>query len=104
MKDTTLTIRLPAGLRRRIEQHARAEGRSLSQATERLIEAGLDVADAPRAVVAEARASWSSGPGALAGCMADALVPTLDDFRDVRREMSSSLDERTREPSPRARR
>ena len=87
MKDATLTIRLPAATRRRIEKLARAEGRSLSQQVERLIEAGFAQVEG-RAGEGQAR-PW--GPRSLAGFLADSRVPTLAEMREVRRELSASL-------------
>ncbi|MFI5119203.1 MAG: hypothetical protein ACHQM4_02265 [Thermoanaerobaculia bacterium] len=87
MKDAVLTVRLPRRTRHRIEQAARREGRSLSQQVERLVEAGLAVAN--------------EGPlrpptRVLADVLHGAIVPDLSEFRAVRRELSRSLETRAR--------
>jgi len=92
VKDATLTIRLPAATRRRIEELARAEGRSLSQQVERLIEAGFAQLDGS---VGEGRPQpW--GPRSLAGFLADSRVPTMAEMREVRRELADALSGRGR--------
>lgn len=96
MKDSSLTLRLPTATRRRIEQFAMRESRSLSQATQRLIELGLAAAQGGSQVVAEPGMPWSTAPPVLAGALAGGLVPTLDDFRAARQALSASLDKRTR--------
>ncbi len=82
-----MTVRLQSALRRRIERVARKEGRSLSAQIERLVEAGLE---APTGATLVARR-----PKTLSGLFAGSLVPTLEDFRDVRVAMSQSLGRRT---------
>lgn len=85
-KDAVITVRVSRASRRRIEEAARREGRSLSQLVERLIDKGLGPG-AP-AVLAQ------SSPGSkrsLAGLLGAGRVPTLADFRQVRSELSSSL-------------
>jgi predicted transcriptional regulator len=119
MKDAVLTIRLPSTTRRRIEELARRERRSLSQQVEQLIELGFaaraTAREPARATASEpARATARRADGAdrvaeaavprgapLAGCLAGGGVPTLDDFREARAELSRSLARRTR---PRAQR
>lgn len=86
MKNATLTIRLPSATRRRIEELARAEGRSLSQQVERLIEAGFRFEEG---AVAESSRPWGVRP--LGGVLAGTRVPTLADLREVRAELSRSL-------------
>jgi hypothetical protein len=90
MKDAMLTIRLPAQTRRRIEQLARRESRSLSQAAQTLIELGLAAALADR-VSEPGPTTDSFSPPGLAGSLVGGLVPTLDDFRSVRQELSASM-------------
>ena len=85
MKDAILTIRLPAATRRRIEALARAEDRSLSQQVERLIELGF----AATTMTAESRAEY--GPRSLAGVLHAEEAGTLEDWREIRRELSESL-------------
>ena len=100
MKDTMLTIRLPAATRRRIEQHAKRESRSLSQVAEQLIERGLAAGLGGAHVTGEARQGWDpSGAVPLAGSLAGGLVPTLDDFRAARGAISAALNRRSR-PEP----
>lgn len=89
MKDAVITVRLPRASRRRIEQAAREEGRSLSQQVERLIERGL--------AAGALRARGASGPSpkrVLAGVLRAGRVPTLTDFRQARSRLSSSLGRR----------
>lgn len=89
MKDAVITVRLPRASRRRIEQAAREEGRSLSQQVERLIERGL--------AAGEPQPQVGSGPPrkrALAGVLRAGRVPTLADFRQARSQLSSSLGRR----------
>lgn len=91
MKDAVLSIRLPSRTRAAVERFAEREGRSLSQAAERLIEMGLAGA------VAERAAPYApAAPPPLAGSLAGGLVPTLDDFRDVRAALSASMGGRAR--------
>ena len=87
MKNAVLTVRLPAATRRRVEDRARREGRSLSQLVERLIEAGL----APRPPDRAAPRARS-----LAGALRGGRVPTLADFQAIRGLVSRALDRRTR--------
>jgi hypothetical protein len=96
MKDAVLTVRLPRATRRKIEEMAKREGRSMSQQVEQLILRGMDEG------AAGAR-SRSLGPRSLAGALAQAVVPDLDDFRALRRELSSSLNERSRRGTDRGR-
>jgi len=87
MKDAVLTIRLPVATRKRIETLARREGRSLSQQAERLLERGLEVGQAgARQTLLNHR-----GMRPLAGVLAGGRVPTLEDCRQVRAVLSSSL-------------
>jgi predicted DNA-binding protein len=83
MKDAVLTIRLPLSLRRRIEKLARAEGRSLSQQVGRLIERGMSL-QAQNAAAARLRTRDLSG-------IFRAERVALEDFRKVRKLLSSSL-------------
>ena len=86
MKDAVLTIRMPSRLRKRVEDLALREGRSLSQQAERLIEQGMG-AEADRAGAARRR-----GPLSLSGLFPGGRVPTLADFRVVRGLISKSLE------------
>jgi hypothetical protein len=84
MKDAVITVRLPRATRQRIEELARREGRSLSQQVERLIVGALD-----------AGLAWGNGPlgtpRSLAGVLRGGRVPTMADFKGVRRSLSRSL-------------
>ncbi len=88
MKDAVLTVRLAIVTRRRLEAHARKEGRSLSAQVERFIEQGM--------------AHGGRGPArqrglrTLAGALAGGAVPSLADFREVRKLLSASMLRRTR--------
>ncbi len=97
MKDAVLTIRVPSDLRKRLEDLARREGRSLSQQAGRLIELGVG------GPVAGARAPRGSERRALSGIFQGARVPTLADFRKARSLISRSLAARsgTRANTPR---
>ena len=83
MKDVVLTIRVAAVTRRRLETLARREGRSLSAQAGRMIEQGLGRGGAA--------ASRPRGVRVLAGALWGGIVPTLADFREVRRAMSTAL-------------
>jgi len=103
MKDAVLTIRLAAATRRSLEAYAKHEARSLSQAAELLLQLGLQAARSGEARTSESKAGWKEPearwntlPPPLAGSLAGGLVPTLEDFRAVRAEISGSLDRRTR--------
>lgn len=90
MKDATLTVRMPSTLRRRIEDLARREGRSLSQQVGRLIEQGIE-APAGLSKAAQRREARS-----LSGLFAGGRVPTFSDFRRARALVSASLSRRGR--------
>jgi predicted transcriptional regulator len=90
-KDAVITVRVPRPTRRRLETLARREGRSLSQQIERLIEGGLERADADVAPVAT---------GSTAGLLASEPVPAYGDFRAVRTLLSESLVRRARRRGP----
>jgi hypothetical protein len=82
-KEATITVRVPRPTRRRLEELAEREGRSLSQQVERLIEGGLERAENP---VAE--------PGRaprLAGLLTGEPVAEYGAFRAVRTVLSASL-------------
>lgn len=89
MKDAVITVRLPRGTRKRIEELARREGRSLSQQVERLIERAM--------ARPEAAETARHGVRPLAGILRGGLVPTLADFRAVRSALSTSLGRRSRD-------
>jgi predicted transcriptional regulator len=89
MKDAVLTIRLSSNLRRRIETLARAEGRSLSQQAGRLIERGMS----PKADTSDSARLRARD---LSGIFRGERGLTLEDFREVRKLLSSSLNRRTR--------
>ena len=92
--------------RRLIERFAAREGRSLSQASERLIEFGLATLASDVSLVREAlpvptppapaKATAPAAGPALAGSLRGGLVPSLDDFRSARSVLSQSLDARSR--------
>ena len=84
MKDAVVTVRMRSALRRRIESAARKEGRSLSAQIERLVEAGLEAPD-----------RGTPAPRALSGLFAGGRVPALEDFAEVRRELSTALGRRS---------
>lgn len=88
MKDATITVRLPGATRARVERLARSEGRSLSGQVERLIERGLTSRGESERVAARA----------LAGLFRGGPVPTLEEFRGVRAELSTSLAGRRKRP------
>jgi hypothetical protein len=96
MKDAVLTVRLPSATRRKVEDMARKEGRSISQQVEQLILRGMEEG-------ASGGRLRSLGPRSLAGVLQDAVVPDLDDFREVRRALSGSLNERSRRGANRRR-
>jgi predicted transcriptional regulator len=85
MKDAVITVRVPLETRRRLERLARREGRSLSQQIERLIDQSLTAT--VRGVASRTRGSRRSLAGALAG----GRVPTWDELKQVRRELSAAL-------------
>lgn len=81
-----ITVRVTRAARRRIEAAARAQGRSLSQLVERLIESGFG-AGPPGAL----GGSGGAPPRRLAGRLGGGRVPTLADFREIRSKLGSSL-------------
>jgi len=85
MKDAVLTVRLPSSLRRRVEELARREGRSLSQQVVRLIE--QEIGSPARTSSAALRRKTRP----LSGLFAGDRVPTLTDFRRERARISASL-------------
>ncbi len=92
MKDAVLTIRLASRLRKRVEDLARREGRSLSQQAGRLIEQGIGGGPRPAAT------ARGSDRRSLSGILEGGRVPTLADFREARSSISGSLarEKRTR--------
>jgi hypothetical protein len=84
MKDAVITVRLPRATRQRIEELARQEGRSLSQLVERLIVGALEAGLA-------AGNGTTRQPISLAGILRGGRVPTMTDFKGVRRSLSRSL-------------
>lgn len=85
-KDAVITVRVSRASRRRIEEAARREGRSLSQLVERLIESGMGTGGSAASGPPPHPSTWP-----LAGLLGAGRVPTLDDFRQVRAQLSSSL-------------
>jgi predicted transcriptional regulator len=85
MKDAILTIRLASSLRKRVEDLARREGRSLSQQAGRLIEQGIGERAGPPATTREGERR------ALSGIFQGGQVPTLADFREARASISRSV-------------
>lgn len=81
-----ITVRVSRASRRRIEEAARREGRSLSQLVERLIESGMG---SGASLAPGTSGSAPSRP--LAGLLGAGRVPTLADFRYVRSQLASSL-------------
>jgi hypothetical protein len=90
-KDAVITVRVSRASRRRIEEAARREGRSLSQLVERLIESGLATGHS-----AAPGASPRPSTPSLAGSLGAGRVPTLADFRQVRSQLSSSFARKAR--------
>ena len=90
MRDAVLTIRLPRATRARIETLAASEGRSLSQQVVRLVELGFQAREAGR--IGEDGRPF--GRRSIAGVLAGGLVPTLENFREVRDALCGSLRER----------
>jgi hypothetical protein len=89
MKDAVVTVRLPRAKRRRLEELAHQEGRSLSAQIERLLD---------RALAPDLRPVGSPrGPRRLSGVLRGGATPSLSDFQEVRRSLSSALDRRTRD-------
>jgi hypothetical protein len=89
MKDSILTVRIPSATRRRLEQVAKAEGRSLSQQVERWIEERLR-----NSSVAEGPTGLERGARSLSGVLKGGEVPSLEDFREMRRLLSASIGSR----------
>jgi hypothetical protein len=89
-KDAVITVRVTRAARRRIEAAARAQGRSLSQVVERLIESGLGGGPPFAGAM-----SGGASPRRLGGTLAGGRVPTLADFKAVRSRLASSLGRRT---------
>jgi predicted transcriptional regulator len=88
MKDAVITVRVRSVTRKRLEQLARREGRSLSQQVERLVEQAISACARPRR------------PHSLAGVLRGTRVPMLDDFREVRTLLSASLGRSRRDAKP----
>ena len=89
MKDAVITVRLPRTTRKRIEDLAHREGRSLSQQVERLIERGMSGPQGAQTA--------RQGVRPLAGILRGGRVPTLADFRAIRSALSTSLGRRSRD-------
>ncbi len=83
MRDAILTIRMPAETKKRLEDAARKEGRSLSGQAFRLIERGLEGKDATAERPQRVRS--------LSAVLHVARVPELSDFREIRRALSRAL-------------
>ncbi len=77
-----MTVRLPRATRQRIEALARQEGRSLSAQVERLIERGMDAGELSQ---------WRGRVRDLSGALRGGRVPSLADFRQVRKALTTSL-------------
>ena len=88
MKDAVITVRVPRVTRKRLEELARREGRSLSQQVERLIARGMS----PDGTAAVGR----RGARRLSGILRGGRVPTLADFRQIRLTLSTALGRRSR--------
>jgi hypothetical protein len=89
VKDSILTVRIPSATRRRLEQVAKAEGRSLSQQVERWIEERLRTGATVTGPTGPER-----GTRSLAGVLKGGEVPSLEDFREARRFLSDSIGSR----------
>jgi hypothetical protein len=89
MRGSTITVRVPRAIRRRLEAAARREGRSLSEQVRRVIVAGLEPERA-------SAGSSSRDTGSMASVLAGGRVATYEDFRAVRTLLSASLARRVR--------
>ena len=85
MKDAVITLRVPLSTRKRIEEMAHQEGRSISQQAERLIDQAM-TGGPPAYGVTRTR-----GVRSLAGVLRGGRVPTLAEFREARTLLSRSL-------------
>jgi hypothetical protein len=90
VKDAVITVRVPAATRRRIEELACREGRSLSQQVERLIEQGMGMGASSQG------ARRVAGARSLAGVLQGGRVPALAEFREVRESLAGSIGGRLR--------
>lgn len=93
MKNATVTVRLPGSTRVQVARMARLEGRSLSGQIERLIEQGLGSRGARSGAQTDDKRRVS-----LAGLFRGGPVPSLEDFREVRADVSASLAGRRQRP------
>jgi hypothetical protein len=82
-KDAAVTVRLPLGLKRTLEEHARRERRSLSAQIAAYLERGVAAESSPREM-----------PGRLLGLFEGGPVPTDEDFAHVRRLLWGALGKR----------
>ena len=83
MKETTLTLRLSAAAQRRLERVAKREGRTLEAQAERMLTEAVAAADGGR--------PSKRGARPLAGVLAHARAPSIDEFREVRSVLSRTL-------------
>jgi hypothetical protein len=88
MKDAVVTVRLPQAKRRRLEELARREGRSLSSQIERLLDRAMTPAGSRPPRLRDARS--------LAGILHGGRTPTLREFRELRSAIARSLGRRSR--------
>jgi hypothetical protein len=84
VKSSPLPVELAPGVRRRLERLAKQEGRSLEAQLTRVIENGLSAAEAEN--VRPRR-----GKRPLAGILASERVPSIDELREIRSELSARL-------------
>jgi Arc-like DNA binding domain len=85
-KNSTMTLRLPESLRRRVAQRAKREHRSLSAQLVHDLEAALGEAEAEESL-----------DGRFLGLYAGTRVPTDEDFKQARALLWGSLASRSHE-------
>lgn len=83
VKETELTLRLSPTARRRLERVAKREGRTLEAQAERMLSEAVATADGGKPTKRGARP--------LAGVLAHARAPSIDEFREVRGVLSKTL-------------
>ena len=83
MKETDLTLRLSPSARRRLERVAKREGRTVEAQAERMLSEAVAAADGG--------SPSKRGARPLAGVLAHARAPSIDEFREVRSVLSQTL-------------
>ena len=84
MKRSPVAVELAPAIRRRLERLAKREGRSFEVQLQRVIQTGLETTEAENA-------RPRRGKRSLAGMLASQRVPTIDELREVRSELSARL-------------